>query len=128
MNTIIFYVNLLSQIITHQLYPVSVISIYDGDTMTVNIQLPLDITLRNQTVRFCDIDTPEINRKETKEVALISKKRLVEIVNQSESLNLDIRGKDKYGRWLVYFIADSVNVNNLLLTENLAKSYNLKCN
>lgn len=37
-------------------------SVYDGDTITVDVLLPWGITLRDQTVRMAGFDAPEVTR------------------------------------------------------------------
>lgn len=47
-------------------YPLENIEVKDGDTIQADIILPFDITLRNQTIRAADYDSPEISRHRQK--------------------------------------------------------------
>lgn len=45
-------------------YKAQVVSVYDGDTLTVDIDLGFEVWLRKQKIRLAGIDTPEINALE----------------------------------------------------------------
>jgi len=122
-------------------YSASFVSCYDGDTCTFNVHLGMDVVLVDQHVRFCDVNTPEIRPLATREAAtkardalvgwLKEAKKVVLRVPQKKNCNVaagdtgcDKRGK--YGRWLVYVLADTINLNQRLVTEGFAESY-LEC-
>lgn len=100
-----------------------VTSVYDGDTLNVDIDLGFNVWLKNQTIRLSGIDTPEIKGK-TKNEGIKSRDRLRELVLNKEILLETIKDKkEKYGRWLGELTFDGKNINNLLLEENLATYY-----
>lgn len=82
-------------------YRAHVIDVYDGDTLTVNIDLGFNMSLRGLKVRLHGIDTAEMKSKDP---AL--KQKAVEARDwlRSQCLNNDVYlesfGLDKYGRWL----------------------------
>lgn len=41
-------------------YAAQVVSVYDGDTITVDIDLGLEVWLKGQKIRLLNIDTPEV--------------------------------------------------------------------
>ena len=116
-------------------YKAHVTKVYDGDTVTADIDLGFNMIMRDQKLRLLGIDTPEIRGEERPE-GLVSRDRLSELI-----LNTDVHivthkdSKGKYGRWLVTIYAQYqhryrdkeetnwINCNALLLNENLAKVY-----
>ena len=109
-------------------YKAFVTKVYDGDTVTLNIDMGLNICKKNQKVRLLGINTPEI-RGEERESGLISKYRLSEMILGREIVIETHRDKTgKYGRWLatLWFEkeeGDWVNINELLVSEGLATIY-----
>ena len=99
------------------------VGVYDGDTVTLDIDLGFNHSMNNQKIRLFGINTPEVRGVE-REAGLISKQRVKELI-LSKNVTL-ISHKDKtgkYGRWLGTIIVDGINVNQLLLDEVLAKPY-----
>ena len=99
------------------------VGVYDGDTVTLDIDLGFNHSMNNQKIRLFGINTPEVRGVE-REAGLISKQRVKELI-LSKNVTL-ISHKDKtgkYGRWLGTIIVDGINVNQLLLDEGLAKPY-----
>ena len=56
-------------------YPIEIVSVYDGDTITCNIDLGFKIKLYKQKIRLFGINTPEVRGKSRPE-GLISKQKL----------------------------------------------------
>ena len=101
-------------------YNAIVVSIYDGDTLNVDIDLGFGVWLRNQNVRLYGINTPELKGL-TKESGIKSRDRLRELVlNKNIVLETIKDKKEKYGRWLGKIFIDNVVVNEVLVKENLA--------
>lgn len=103
--------------------------VYDGDSITVDIDLGMGVWLKNQKTRLFGIDTPEIKGDE-REAGLQATYRLRYLV-QGYDIVIETH-KDrtgKYGRWLVTVWVDTTgdgeltNVNELLLEEGLAVRY-----
>ena len=107
-----------------------VVSVYDGDTITVDIDLGFNMIMRNQKLRLYGIDTPEMRGEEKEEG-----KRVRDFVRELLLDNDDVwiksyRDKSgKYGRWLatVYYKIDADikynNLNNLLIELDMAVEY-----
>lgn len=106
-------------------YKAFVTSVYDGDSITCDLDLGLNVWLKNQKIRLLGIDTPEI-RGEERELGLISKARTQDLVLNKEVV-IETHKTGKYGRWLgVVWLFDGfgwINVNDLLLREGLAEIY-----
>lgn len=107
-------------------YKATVNSIYDGDTIRVDIDLGFGIIFRDQSLRFLGIDTPEV-RGEERPQGLISKAfveqripvgSVIKIVTQRDR-------KEKFGRYLatVYYGEESNNLNEELLNSGMASKY-----
>lgn len=101
------------------------ISVYDGDTMKVDIDLGFRTWIHNETIRLLGIDAPEVRGGERK-AGLASREFLRSRVMNQERILLhtfkDKRGK--YGRWLadvrVWDGEDWVSVNQEMLDSGYA--------
>lgn len=114
-------------------YKAIVTKVYDGDTITVDIDLGFGIWTKKQTIRLFGINTPEV-RGDEKEQGYISRDRLREWVLGKEVILVTAKDKKgKYGRWLgsIYpygefmseTIEGSVSYNQRLINEGLAEKY-----
>ena len=104
-------------------YNALVKSVYDGDSITVDIDLGFSVILRDQKIRLLGIDTPEL-RGEEREAGLISRDRLRERINGKRIIIQTKKNKKgKYGRWLGEIWLGDENINSWLLTEGLAEEY-----
>lgn len=94
--------------------------VYDGDTITVDIDLGFGVCLQKQKIRLGGINTPEI-RGEEREAGIKSRDALREkISNKWVRVKTTKDKKGKYGRWIGEIWLDKTNVNQWLLTEGLA--------
>ena len=112
-------------------YRAEVLSVYDGDTIRVTIDLGFGVVLSNQQVRLLGIDTPEV-RGASKEAGYVSRDYVREsILGRTIILKTKKDKTGKYGRWLgdVYYSplskvasADDglVHLNSELLHQGLA--------
>ena len=99
------------------------VGVYDGDTVTLDIDLGFNHSMNNQKIRLFGINTPEVRGIE-REAGLISKQRVKELILSKNVILISHKDKKgKYGRWLGTIIVDGINVNQLLLDEGLAKPY-----
>ena len=110
------------QINSQYQYPALVISVYDGDTITVNIDLGFGVELKKQKIRLYGINTPEI-RGSSRDLGIISRDYVREkILNKNIMLQSIKDKKGKYGRWLgiVLMGDEKLNLNKELISKNLA--------
>ena len=108
---------------TH-LYKARVIDVYDGDSITVIIELD-DFDMRIKAkLRLLGINTPEIRTKDKREKAIGKEARdyLRELILDKEVL-VDIIKKGKYGRHLSYVYYNDIYINDLLIKKGYAKVY-----
>ncbi len=103
-------------------YNAHVKEVYDGDTITVDIDLGFGVFLRNQKIRLSGIDTPEVRGKEKKN-GLVSRDKLREKINGKWITLRTEKSKGKYGRWLGVIWHEKTNINEWLLKEGLAEKY-----
>ena len=106
-------------------YHAHVLSVYDGDTITVMLDLGMKIT-RKASCRLVGIDTPEIRTKVAgeKEAAYAARDRVRELILDKHVTIQSMSKPDKYGRLLVrVWDGDGRCVNDLLVGEKHAISY-----
>ena len=104
-------------------YNAYVTKVYDGDTITVDIDLGFSTIVKGMKLRLADIDTPEL-RGDEREQGLISRDWLREKVLDKWISVKTVRDKTgKYGRYLAYIYLDDENLNETMLNEGLAEKY-----
>lgn len=106
-------------------YQVDVIAVYDGDTITVNVDLGFSMALNKLKIRLMGVDTAEM--KSTDE-ALKKKAVAARDFIRDQILNkrvlLECYGQDKYGRWLgKIFAPDGTCLNDELIKRGFAYAY-----
>jgi len=102
-------------------YKAYVTKVYDGDTITVDIDLGFEVWLRGQKLRLSGIDTPEV-RGSSRAEGIRSRDALRSKILQ-KNITIMSHGRGKYGRWLAEIFLDDVNLNQWLLSEGFAKPY-----
>ena len=110
--------------ITPYVYKATVISVHDGDTMTLNLNLGFEVQFK-LVVRLMGIDTPELSGK-TKAAAIRSRDRLRDLVaGGAVTVRTFKDSQEKYGRYLadVYVPGVEKSVNQILVDEGLAVPY-----
>lgn len=116
--TLLLGVTSLAQDSYEYKYKAKIISVYDGDTCTAEIDLGFNITL-TEKLRFHGIDAPEVRGSERRE-GLISRDRLRDkILNQQVIIKTHKKGK--YGRYIAEIYLDGVYINKWLVDEGLAE-------
>jgi len=112
-------------------YRAFVTAVYDGDTLTVDIDLGFGVVLKKQKLRLKGIDTPELRggTEETKALAREARDFVRERVLNKPVLLRTFKDKSgKYGRWLaLVYPMDSHgeplagDLASLLLAQGLAE-------
>ena len=106
-------------------YRAEVLSVYDGDTITVMLDLGMGIT-RKAKCRLLGVDTPEIRTKSAaeKKAGYTARDRVRELILGKTVRLHSVAKPDKYGRLLVkVWVHDGSCVNDLLIDEGLARQY-----
>jgi endonuclease YncB( thermonuclease family) len=107
-----------------QRIPATLIRVVDGDTIRADLDLGADVILKNQAVRVLGIDAPEIHGPE-RQRGLAAKKAGEQFLTRKK-LEVELHGKDKYGRWLGDVFADGENLALWMLKNGHARPYQLR--
>ena len=110
-------------------YHVDRIACYDGDTCTIDIDLGLDVALRGQTIRLCDINAPELRSGNQRAAGAAARDYLNMLVGTSTAVEVVIpqNAHDSFGRWLAYLYIDGRSVNQHLIQSGHAALYSRTC-
>jgi micrococcal nuclease len=106
-------------------YRAVVISVYDGDTCTVDIDLGLNTWIRNEKLRLYRINAPELRGNE-KQKGLTARDFLRNKIDQKEIMIHTFKDKKgKYGRYLADIwlkeMDEWVNINDLMVSSGHAE-------
>lgn len=102
-------------------YKAWVTKVYDGDTITVDIDLGFHIWMKKEKIRLYRINTPEVRGVERPE-GLKSRDWLREQILEKEVTLVTYRDrKGKYGRWLADVMLDGICINDELVKQGLAE-------
>jgi len=108
-------------------YRAEITSVYDGDTVVADIDLGMNIWLRNERLRLWGIDTPELHRGNDRLRARQARDFLRgQILYQRVVIKTIKDRKGKYGRYLAIIYKDGVNINELMVSESFARRYMTK--
>lgn len=107
-------------------YRAKVVSVYDGDTCTIDIDLGLHTWIRGEKIRLNRINAPELKGKERVK-GIASRDFLKSLIHDKEIIIETIKdAKEKYGRYLgEIWLRDSsgnfINVNDEMVKNKFAK-------
>ena len=102
-------------------YNAKITSVYDGDTVTADVDLGFHIWAAGEKLRLHRINAPEVRGAERPQ-GLISRDWLREKLVGKDVLIRTIKDKKgKYGRYLVEIFLNGVNINDQLVKEDLAE-------
>jgi len=103
-----------------------VISVYDGDTLRINIDSYPDIVGKNIRIRIKDIDAPEIRGRCQKEIdlAILARDFLRSAIDKSNQIELRNIERGKYFRIVGELYIDGENISSNLIKKKLAYYYN----
>lgn len=100
-----------------------VLKVYDGDTITVKVDLGFGI-YKIETFRLSDLDAPEVRGEERPE-GLVSRDYLRERIAAADVNEMTIKTvrdkKGKYGRYIAEFFINEVSINKELIEKGLAE-------
>jgi len=107
-------------------YKSIVTSVYDGDTITVDIDLGLHVWVKDEKIRLNRINAPELKGNERAK-GLLSRDFLKEQILKKEiTINTIKDKKEKYGRYLaeIWFEdknGKQININDLMVEKGFAR-------
>jgi len=104
-------------------YRAFVTKVYDGDTVTVDVDLGWSVVIKKQKIRLLGINAPEV-RGSSRSSGIISRDALrSRILNKKVTLKTFKDKKGKFGRWLGEIWIDDECINDWLLNEGYASKY-----
>jgi len=104
-------------------YKAEITEVYDGDTVTANVDLGFNTWRRDEKLRLYGIDAPEVRGDERAD-GLVSRDALRTRVLGREIIVCTIKDKTgKYGRYLAELYVDGENVNDWMVSAGYAKPY-----
>jgi micrococcal nuclease len=107
-------------------YKAVVVSVYDGDTCTADIDLGFSTWVRGEKLRLNRINAPEVTGA-SKAKGLASKKFLSSMIDKKEVTLETIKDKkEKYGRylaeiWIENKSGNRINVNDMMVEKGYAE-------
>jgi len=116
-------------------YKAHVTAVYDGDTITADIDLGFHVSVRHEKLRLYGIDAPELRARKGHPLAQGERAKAIEA---RDALRQLIRDKDvslctikdkqgKYGRYLAQITTlEGLDVNAWLVKQGFATPYMLK--
>ena len=106
-------------------YRAYVTKVYDGDTITCDIDLGFGVLLQKQKLRLFGLNTPEVRGPSKKEGIKIRDIVRSRILKTWITIKTVRDKKGKYGRWLAVVCEDGIEetLNDWLLKEGHAKEY-----
>lgn len=104
-------------------YNAKVVSVYDGDTVRVDIDLGFGVWTANQAVRLLGVNTPEMRGRDA-----VAGKRVRDwlrrlVLGKQIVLRTKKDSKGKYGRWLGEIWIDDQCVNDELIKQGFGREY-----
>ena len=106
-------------------YRAIITKVYDGDTLTADVDLGFKMCAKKIKLRLLGIDTPEVRSKDPDEkvAALRARDRVRELCLDKEVIIVSHK-KGKYGRWLASVrVDDGVDLADLLIAERHGVPY-----
>jgi micrococcal nuclease len=102
-----------------------VVKVYDGDTITVNLNCKLELFCNKISIRIFGIDTPEIRGSgpKEKELAYQAKEVTKNFVEGSSKIYLTECSRGKYFRLICKVHNGKTYLSKTLLDKNLAVEY-----
>lgn len=105
-------------------YQAKIVSVYDGDTCTLDIDVGLHVWVHDEHVRLSRINAPEV-RGEERPAGLAARDFLRNLIEGKEVFIQTIKDqKEKYGRYLAEIYIqqgeDWTNVNDLMVQNGHA--------
>ena len=115
---------LLIPVVLYGLQMSNLVSIYDGDTFTVNLSCSEEVLCSKMPIRVKGVDTPEIKGKSEAEKNLAKKaKEYTKSFLSRPNIVLQNCTRDKFFRLDCYVISGERNLTKELIEKRLGVSY-----
>ena len=91
---------------------INVVSVYDGDTITADVDLGYGVWLHKQKFRLLDINAPEVRTRDAKMKlkGYFVRDYLRKRIEEAETVTIQSVSKGKYGRWLCNLYINGKNI------------------
>ncbi len=104
-------------------YAAHITAVYDGDTVTADVDLGFKVWRKDEKLRLHRIDAPEM-RGDEREAGIVSRDALRERVLDRDVIICTFKDTTgKYGRYLADIWLGDENINDWLMAEGLAERY-----
>jgi micrococcal nuclease len=124
------------QLKTRYVYYASIYDVYDGDSVTVDVDLGMGVWLNGQKMRLLGINSPEL-RGDTRQEGIAAREFLVDLIKKYSivpgKMKVVIKTykdkKGKYGRWLCEIVGRNhdtgspVRINRAMIEGGHAVPY-----
>lgn len=104
-------------------YKAIVTDVYDGDTVTLDIDLGLNVWARGIKARLARIDTPELRGEERAQGLIVRDYVRSMILDQEVVVKTYKDSTGKYGRYIVEIFVGETNINDHLVENGMAILY-----
>jgi micrococcal nuclease len=106
-------------------YKAKITQVYDGDSITADIDMGFKIFKQGEKLRLMGIDTPELRGSSDLEKAKAKEARdHLRTLILDETVTIRTYKSDKYGRYLCeVFDEDGVNINQHMISRGYARPY-----
>ena len=110
-------------------YRAEITDVYDGDTVTADIDLGFNTWRRGERLRLFGIDTPELKgpdralglaARDALRSRILGKRVIICTIKDDNS---SAEQREKYGRYLAKIYVDDESINDWLVREGFARSY-----
>ncbi|MEE4244544.1 MAG: thermonuclease family protein [Kangiellaceae bacterium] len=101
-------------------YKAFVTKVYDGDSITADIDLGFNMAHTNTKIRLIGINAPELRKADPDSYA--ARDYLADLI-LNKTITIQTVEKDKYGRWLADIYIGGKHINRLMLLEGYAVQY-----
>lgn len=100
-------------------YNAHVESVYDGDTVTLDIEVGFDMMINDAKIRIYGIDAPEM-RGEERPQGIIARDALRELID-GKDVRMVYHGKGKYFRYIAEIYIDTINISHWMVRNGYAE-------
>ena len=104
-------------------YKALVVGVYDGDTITVDIDLGMSTWKKNVKMRLARIDTPELRGDEREDGLRVRDYVRSMILDKHVTIKTIKDATGKYGRYIAEVVVNGENLNDHLIEQGMAEEY-----
>ncbi len=107
-------------------YKATVTAVYDGDSITIDLDMGFSHFQKNMKIRVSGVDTPEVRTRNTLEklAGTLVQKYVEDLICDKDIIIKTIKDKgDKYGRMLGRIYLEDLYLTDDLIDKGLGKTY-----